>query len=199
MNATLLAFSNSAAECFIVMNSIFFCVSDIGIQTAVQQCAFSILFIQGLFYTYAQENTRIDWWISTRDSVLFVLYLCLMSYFMIGNQIEDYAVYILLIIYMIHVILMKMNHAYEVALKKGVASFMEVNELKRLAYENIEHFHYNLDSRFPSIEMLNKINFRQEGDILVFESNPVLKTNQSNYGRLMAKKTNKIRYKMKPI
>jgi len=31
MNATLLAFSNSAAESFIVMNSIFFGVSDIGI------------------------------------------------------------------------------------------------------------------------------------------------------------------------
>lgn len=36
MNATLLAFSNSAAESFIVMNSILFGVSDIGIQTAVQ-------------------------------------------------------------------------------------------------------------------------------------------------------------------
>ena len=92
--------------------------------------------------------------------MLFVLYLCLMSYFMIGNQIENYAVYILLVIYMIHVILMKMNHAYEVALKKGVASFMEVNELKRLAHENIEHFHYNLESRFPSIEILNKIKYR---------------------------------------
>jgi hypothetical protein len=31
MNATLLAFTNSAAESFIVMNSIFFGVSDIGI------------------------------------------------------------------------------------------------------------------------------------------------------------------------
>jgi len=36
MNATLLAFSNSAAESFIVMNSIFMKVPDIGIQTAVQ-------------------------------------------------------------------------------------------------------------------------------------------------------------------
>jgi len=36
MNATLLALSNSAAESFIVMNSIFFGVPDIGIQTAVQ-------------------------------------------------------------------------------------------------------------------------------------------------------------------
>lgn len=36
MNATLLAYSNSAAESFIVINSILFGVSDIGIQTAVQ-------------------------------------------------------------------------------------------------------------------------------------------------------------------
>lgn len=40
MNATLLAFTNSAAECFIIMNSIFFGVSDIGISTVVQQAAF---------------------------------------------------------------------------------------------------------------------------------------------------------------
>jgi Ca2+/Na+ antiporter len=36
INATLLAFTNSAAECFIIMNSIFFGVSDIGISTVVQ-------------------------------------------------------------------------------------------------------------------------------------------------------------------
>lgn len=36
MNATLLAYSNSAAESHIVIVSILFGVSDIGIQTAVQ-------------------------------------------------------------------------------------------------------------------------------------------------------------------
>ena len=45
INATLLAFTNSAAECFIIMNSIFFGVSDIGISTVVQQAAFSQLVI----------------------------------------------------------------------------------------------------------------------------------------------------------
>jgi Ca2+/Na+ antiporter len=85
MNATLLAFSNSAAESFIVMNSIFFGVSDIGIQTAVQQCAFYALVIQGLFYNIAPEKTRIDWWISTRDSILFMTYLGIMSAFMQGD------------------------------------------------------------------------------------------------------------------
>jgi len=90
---------------------------------------------------------------------------------MIGNEIEAYAVYILLVIYFIHVVLMKMNHAYEVALKKAVASFLEVRELNRLATKTISHFHLNLDSKFPSIEVLNKISFKQEGDILIFENN----------------------------
>lgn len=36
MNATLLAYANSAAESFIVINSILFGAQDIGIQTAVQ-------------------------------------------------------------------------------------------------------------------------------------------------------------------
>lgn len=133
MNATLLAFSNSAAESFIVLNSIFMGVPDIGIQTAVQQCAFYALIIQGYFYTLADESTRIDWWISIRDSVLFLVYLAVMSYFLIGNVIEDYAIYALCAIYIFHVVLMKMNHKYEVALKKAVANFLEVKELNRLA------------------------------------------------------------------
>lgn len=47
MNATLLAMTNSAAESFIIMNSIFFGVSDIGISTVVQQAAFYSFIVQG--------------------------------------------------------------------------------------------------------------------------------------------------------
>ena len=45
MNATLLAMTNSAAESFIIMNSIFFGVSDIGMNTVIQQTAFYSLVI----------------------------------------------------------------------------------------------------------------------------------------------------------
>jgi hypothetical protein len=45
MNATLLAFTNGLAETFIIINSIFFGVSDIGISTVVQQAAFYCLVI----------------------------------------------------------------------------------------------------------------------------------------------------------
>jgi len=55
---------------------------------------------------------------------------------------------------------MKMNHSYEVAIKKGVANYWEIRELKRLAEKDLSHFHYNLDTRHPSIEVLNRINFR---------------------------------------
>jgi len=47
LNVTLLAFSNSASESFIIVNSIFFGVSDIGISTVVQQAAFYVLINQG--------------------------------------------------------------------------------------------------------------------------------------------------------
>jgi hypothetical protein len=93
---------------------------------------------------------------------------------MIGNDINDIQIYILIVLYIFHVILMKNNHTYEVALKKTFASMLEVRELNRLANDEenngMQHFHYNLDTRFPRIEMLNKINFRQEGDILIFEN-----------------------------
>ena len=47
MNVSLLAMSNSLAESFIIVNSIFFGVSDIGISTVVQQAAFYSLINQG--------------------------------------------------------------------------------------------------------------------------------------------------------
>lgn len=137
-----------------------------------------------------------------RDSTLFLIYLGIMSYFLMGNVIENYAIYCLIVIYIIHVVLMKMNHTYEVALKKGVASFLEVKELSRMANEDIGHFHYNLDTRAPCIEVLNKINFRQEGDILIFENNAAQQKaaqGQLGIGQFMARVNNQIRYRMKAI
>ena len=78
--------------------------------------------------------------------------------------------------YIMHVIIMKTNHAYEVAIKRSVAILMEVRELYHLASNDIHYFHMNLDSRWPAIETLNKINFRQEGDVLIFD----LDNNDSN-------------------
>ena len=119
---------------------------------------------------------------------------------MIGNKIDDYAVYILIVIYIVHVIVMKFNHVYEVAIKKAVSNMFEVAELKRLSTENKDHFHLNLDSRTPCIELLNKIIFKQEGEILIFENNnnKVSKLLQ-NKGAFMARQNNQLRYRMKPI
>jgi len=50
LNVTLLAITNSAAESFIIVNSIFFGVSDIGIACVVQQAAFYALINQGKFH-----------------------------------------------------------------------------------------------------------------------------------------------------
>lgn len=121
---------------------------------------------------------------------------------MIGNRIEDYAIYSLVAIYFLHVFLMKMNHKIEVRIKKAVAGFLEVKELNRLAREDISHFHYNLDSRTPCIEILNKINFKQEGDVLIFDNNssPSKATaGGPGIGGFMGKLNNQIRYRMKAI
>ena len=79
MNVSLLAMSNSLAESFIIVNSIFFGVSDIGISTVVQQAAFYGLINQGMFYLIVQEGTLIDWWIVSRETAFFLLYLAVMS------------------------------------------------------------------------------------------------------------------------
>jgi len=90
MNVSLLAMSNSLAESFIILNSIFFGVSDIGISTVVQQAAFYGLINQGkkpeisdtrvgMFYLIVAENTMIDWWIVSRETIFFLFYLIIMT------------------------------------------------------------------------------------------------------------------------
>ena len=85
MNATLLAMTNSAAESFIIMNSIFFGGSDIGIATVVQQAAFYSIIVQSVFYLIVDAGTLIDWWIITRETVFIFIYLAIITYFLIGN------------------------------------------------------------------------------------------------------------------
>jgi len=107
-----------------------------------------------------------------------MFYLGIMSALMQGEEIAPTGIYILIVLYIFHVVLMKFNYSYEVWLKKSVASFLEVKELKRLANQDITHFHFNLDTRSPSIEILNRIHFRKEGDILIFENNQPGKNNE---------------------
>lgn len=169
MNATLLAMTNSAAESFIIMNSIFFGVSDIGMSTVVQQTAFYALIIQGLFYLIAEPGTRVDWWIITRDTIFILVYGTVLTLFLWGNDISDWKGIIMFVLYIVHILLMKYNHIYEVAIKKSVARTMEIKELKKLAKRDITHFHRNLNSRGLSIEMLNKVPYRVEENYIVFD------------------------------
>lgn len=133
MNATLLAFSNSLAETFIIMNSIFFGVSDIGISTVVQQAAFYQLITQGIFYLVVAEETLIDWWIITRDTVFFLLYLIVLAFMLYGNNINQTKALILVVIYILHILLMKFSSKYEILIKHKLANTIEVSGLKKIA------------------------------------------------------------------
>jgi Ca2+/Na+ antiporter len=133
LNATLLAFSNSLAETFIIMNSIFFGVSDIGISTVVQQAAFYQLITQGIFYLVVAEETLIDWWIITRDTVFFLLYLLVLAFFLYGNNINQTKALILVVIYILHILLMKFSSKYEILIKHKLANTIEVSGLKKIA------------------------------------------------------------------
>jgi len=133
MNVSLLAMSNSLAESFIIVNSIFFGVSDIGISTVVQQSAFFGLINQGMFYLIVQEGTLIDWWIVSRETAFFLLYLAVMSLLLQGNKVDSPGASILLVLYVVHIFLMKYSSKYEVVIKKWLAQSMEIRELNRMA------------------------------------------------------------------
>jgi len=121
MNATLLAMTNSAAESFIIMNSIFFGNSDIGIYTVVGETAFYTLIIQGVFYFLADKKTKIDWWIISRDTFFVMTYLAIFSGFLFGNSIALWKAIVLMVLYLFHILAMKYNYIYELYIKKTVA------------------------------------------------------------------------------
>lgn len=169
MNVSLLAMTNSLAESFIIVNSIFFGVSDIGISTVVQQAAFYGLINQGMFYLIVAEGTLIDWWIVSRETVFFLLYLAIMSTLLQGNRVELFGALILLLLYIVHIFLMKYSSKYELVFKKILAQKMEIKELTRLAKnEEMWRFHQNLKTQAFCIEQLNKMDFSVINGYIVF-------------------------------
>ena len=201
MNATLLAMTNSAAESFIIMNSIFFNKSDIGIYTVVGETAFYALIIQGAFYIVADIGTRIDWWIITRETIFLIFYLGWFTGFLIGNEIEIWKSIVLLVFYFIHIIMMVLNSYYEVAIKKAVARHYEIRDLKQEIHNEPEKFHQtdNSKSRKVTIEMIENIELKFEDNYIVYDAQYKEKANTrylniykggediSNFQRLSAK------------
>ena len=175
MNATLLAMTNSAAESFIIMNSIFFGVSDIGISTVVQQAAFYSFIVQSIFYLIVPAKTLIDWWIITRETVFILLYLIVISVFLYGNRVELYKALILVVLYIVHIFLMKFSSKYEVAIKQALANRIEIKTLSKIAKTDITRFHMNLKAQSISIEMLNKVHFTLKGEYIVFKDSLIRK------------------------
>lgn len=55
-------------------------------------------------------------------------------------------------LYFVHILLMKYNHIYEVAIKKSVARRLEISKLKKLAQEDVKQFHSIHASRKATID-----------------------------------------------
>ena len=81
----------------------------------------------------AENGTRIDWWVISRDTIFFVIYLIVITIFLSSNSITIMNALILFALYIIHIFAMKFNTTYEVAIKKNVARFMEIKEFTRVA------------------------------------------------------------------
>lgn len=117
----------------------------------------------------AETNTRVDWWIISRDTIFILIYLIVLTVFLIGNNVQLYKAIVLLVLYFVHILLMKFNYMYEIAIKKSVARSMEIKELKKICAKDISHFHRNLNTRALTIEMLNRVQYKVEDNLIVFD------------------------------
>ena len=87
-----------------------------------------------------------------------------------GNSITISNAFILLALYVVHIMLMKYNSIYEVAIKKNVARLMEIRELTKLADTEIDYFHRNLNSRCLTIETLKKLDYKVQDKYIIFDA-----------------------------
>lgn len=74
-----------------------------------------------MFYLIVQEGTLIDWWIVSRETAFFLLYLLIISFLLNGNQVELFGAVVLFFLYIVHIFLMKYSSKYEVVIKKMLA------------------------------------------------------------------------------
>lgn len=121
------------------------------------------------------ENTLIDWWIITRETVFIFFYLGILTYILLGNRVELIWAVILVVIYIVHIFLMKYSNKYEVALKHALANSLERTELTKIANQDISRFHMNLRSQAVSIEMLNKVRFKLKNNYIILEESYIRK------------------------
>jgi len=63
----------------------------------------------------------IDWWIVSRETLAFLLYLGVMTILLNGNKVELLGAIILFFLYIAHIFLMKFSSKYEVVIKKILA------------------------------------------------------------------------------
>ena len=170
MNATLLAMTNSAAESFIIVNSILFNVNDIGVYTVVGETAFYALVIQGAFYLVIDPGTKVDWWIITRETVFFLTYAGVFTGLLMGNQIEIWKALVLILCYIVHVGLMVFNYYYEVLIKKTVTRAVEIRDKQNKAIKDIDQFHQNDESKSWRInsDELATVELKIDGKYIVY-------------------------------
>jgi len=128
-----------------------------------------------VFYLIVPAKTLIDWWIITRETVFILMYLIVISVFLYGNRVEVWKALILMVLYILHIFLMKFSAKYEVAIKQALANKLEIKTLQKIAKEDITRFHMNLKTEAISIEMLNKVHFTLRGDYIVFKDSLIRK------------------------
>ena len=131
--------------------------------------------VLGIFYLIVPPLTLIDWWIITRETVFILLYLIVISVFLYGNRVQAWKAMVLVVLYIVHIFLMKFSSKYEVAIKHALANKLEIKTLSKIAKEDITRFHMNLKTEAISIEMLNKVEFVLRGDYIVFKNSLIRK------------------------
>lgn len=131
-----------------------------------------------MFYLLVEENTLVDWWIITRETIFLLMYLLVISVFLYGNSVSNWKAQILFILYIVHIFLMKHSATYEVIIKTWLANRMEIKALISLAQkeQTIHLFHMSHRTNAISIEMLNKIDFRLVDNHIVFKDTGIIRT-----------------------
>lgn len=110
--ATLMAAGGSAPELFTSFLGTFVTKSSVGFGTIVGSAVFNVLFVIGMCAIFSKDDLTLTWWPLFRDSMYYLLSLCMVAVFfsvISPGEIYWYEALFLFCMYGLYVLIMKYN------------------------------------------------------------------------------------------
>nr|CAD7396375.1 unnamed protein product [Timema poppensis] len=107
--AVFMAMATSMPEMFTNVIGTFLTESDLGVGTIVGSAVFNTLAVIGIAGMFAPHDIPLDWWPLTRDCVIYLMAIALMTAVLWDYRVDWYEALFLMLLYFVYLVIMYFN------------------------------------------------------------------------------------------